>query len=311
MTATQRKTWCRRRTSAWPAALTAFRTAPGRRPICARSPSTWPATTTGGGLVSLRHQLPIDDRAALRRGPGRPARRPARRGRRAAGLPHRQRDCLILRYYDELGVDDIATTLGISRNSVKTHLTRGVRALATRWRPRKRPRGCTPGPVGERVHSALTEATAAVEPAADLFASGRPEHRRRPSAARQRRRGWQFWRAWRCHRSHRGAAIDLDQGDVLMDWWILEAIWFAVMVGLALWLGPFIRRFGKSYAADVFRANPRTGQELHRADGCGLLPGVLRLHPVQRALRTGRQLGLDGQTRRSCGPRRCESAASC
>ena len=28
----------------------------------------------------------------------------------------------------------------------------------------------------------------------------------------------------------------------------------------ALWLGPFIRRFGKSYAADVFRANPRTGK---------------------------------------------------
>ena len=45
-----------------------------------------------------------------------------------------------------------------------------------------------------------------------------------------------------------------------MDWWILELIWFAVMVGLAFFLGPFIRRFGKSYAADVFRANPRTGK---------------------------------------------------
>ena len=45
-----------------------------------------------------------------------------------------------------------------------------------------------------------------------------------------------------------------------MDWWILELIWFAVMVGMALWLGPFIRRFGKAYAADVFRANPRTGK---------------------------------------------------
>ena len=44
-----------------------------------------------------------------------------------------------------------------------------------------------------------------------------------------------------------------------MDWWILELIWFAGMVGLAVWLGPFIKRFGKSYAADVFRANPRTG----------------------------------------------------
>ena len=45
-----------------------------------------------------------------------------------------------------------------------------------------------------------------------------------------------------------------------MDWWILELIWFSLMVGLALWLGPFIRRFGKAYAADVFRANPRTGK---------------------------------------------------
>jgi hypothetical protein len=45
-----------------------------------------------------------------------------------------------------------------------------------------------------------------------------------------------------------------------MDWWILELLWFAGMVGLALWLGPFIRRFGKSYAADVFRSNPRTGK---------------------------------------------------
>ncbi len=56
------------------------------------------------------------------------------------------------------------------------------------------------------------------------------------------------------------ATIDRRQGDFVMDWWILELIWFTVMVGLALFLGPFIRRFGKSYAADVFRANPRTGK---------------------------------------------------
>lgn len=56
------------------------------------------------------------------------------------------------------------------------------------------------------------------------------------------------------------ATIDHQQGAWIMDWWILELLWFAGMVGLALWLGPFIRRFGKSYAADVFRANPRTGK---------------------------------------------------
>lgn len=56
------------------------------------------------------------------------------------------------------------------------------------------------------------------------------------------------------------AVIDIDQGDVLMDWWILELLTTAFLVGLALWLGPFIKRFGKSYAADVFRANPSTGK---------------------------------------------------
>ena len=45
-----------------------------------------------------------------------------------------------------------------------------------------------------------------------------------------------------------------------MDWWILELLSTAVLVGVALWLGPLIKRYGKSYAADVFRANPRTGK---------------------------------------------------
>lgn len=45
-----------------------------------------------------------------------------------------------------------------------------------------------------------------------------------------------------------------------MNWWVLELITAVVLVGIALWLGPFIKRFGRSYAADVFRANPRTGK---------------------------------------------------
>jgi hypothetical protein len=56
------------------------------------------------------------------------------------------------------------------------------------------------------------------------------------------------------------ATTERTKGELLMDWWVLELIWFVGMVCLALWLGPFIRRFGKSYAADVFRANPRTGK---------------------------------------------------
>ena len=45
-----------------------------------------------------------------------------------------------------------------------------------------------------------------------------------------------------------------------MDWWVLELFTNVLLVAVALWLGPLIKRFGKSYAADVFRANPRTGK---------------------------------------------------
>ena len=45
-----------------------------------------------------------------------------------------------------------------------------------------------------------------------------------------------------------------------MDWWILELITVVVLVAALLALGPLIKRYGRSYAADVFRANPRTGK---------------------------------------------------
>jgi hypothetical protein len=47
---------------------------------------------------------------------------------------------------------------------------------------------------------------------------------------------------------------------VNVDWWILELIVTVVLVVVVLVLGPLIKRFGRSYAADVFRANPRTGK---------------------------------------------------
>jgi RNA polymerase sigma factor (sigma-70 family) len=45
------------------------------------------------------------------------------------GLPARQRDCITLRYFEELSIERIATTLGLSVNSVKTHLRRAMAAL--------------------------------------------------------------------------------------------------------------------------------------------------------------------------------------
>ena len=50
------------------------------------------------------------------------------------------------------------------------------------------------------------------------------------------------------------------QKGVAVEWWILELITVAAMVMVVAVLGPLIKRFGKPYAADVFRANPRTGK---------------------------------------------------
>jgi RNA polymerase sigma factor (sigma-70 family) len=44
-------------------------------------------------------------------------------------LPVRQRDCIALRYFEEMPLDEIATTLGVSVNSVKTHLRRAMARL--------------------------------------------------------------------------------------------------------------------------------------------------------------------------------------
>jgi RNA polymerase sigma-70 factor (sigma-E family) len=45
-------------------------------------------------------------------------------------LPRRQREVLVLRYYEEASEAEIAETLGISAGSVKTHASRGLHAVA-------------------------------------------------------------------------------------------------------------------------------------------------------------------------------------
>lgn len=44
-------------------------------------------------------------------------------------LPMRQRQCVALRFYDDMTVDQIAELLDISAGSVKTHLHRGLQKL--------------------------------------------------------------------------------------------------------------------------------------------------------------------------------------
>lgn len=115
--------------------------------------------------------------------------------------------------------------------------------------------------VEERLVRALRESAQHAGPNPDLFL------RVRQSVEEDRRRRAQHRRALAVAGCLLGALVsivvgvaDVDQGVVIMDWWILELLTTAVLIGIATWLGPFIRRFGRSYAADVFRANPRTGK---------------------------------------------------
>jgi RNA polymerase sigma-70 factor (sigma-E family) len=84
------------------------------------------------GLVSLRHHLPEDERRASTEDEIELEEDKQQVIDALRELPHRQRTALVLRYYEELGIDDIAGAMGISRNSVKTHLTRGLSALEAR-----------------------------------------------------------------------------------------------------------------------------------------------------------------------------------
>jgi RNA polymerase sigma factor (sigma-70 family) len=45
-------------------------------------------------------------------------------------LPRRQREVLVLRYYADLSVAEIAETLGISPSNVRACMSRGLAALA-------------------------------------------------------------------------------------------------------------------------------------------------------------------------------------
>lgn len=83
------------------------------------------------GLVSLRQQLPMGEQAAPPDEDVLVLQDEQRRVLDALReLPVQQRNCVVLRHYEELGIADIAEGLGISQNSVKTHLRRGMAALA-------------------------------------------------------------------------------------------------------------------------------------------------------------------------------------
>ena len=45
-----------------------------------------------------------------------------------------------------------------------------------------------------------------------------------------------------------------------MSWWVIELATVLVLLAVVAVLGPLIKRFGRAYAGDIFRANPRTGK---------------------------------------------------
>jgi RNA polymerase sigma factor (sigma-70 family) len=84
------------------------------------------------GLLSLRHRMPandldpagVDEAIATND-------QNHRLVEAVRALPRRQRDCVALRYLMELPVAQIAITLQVSENTVKTHLKRGLTRLRT------------------------------------------------------------------------------------------------------------------------------------------------------------------------------------
>ncbi len=113
----------------------------------------------------------------------------------------------------------------------------------------------------ERLADALAASTREVEESPDLF-----DRVTDSVVADTERRAWR--RRWLLRVIAvvtalvvAGAALSWQgNGRFAMDWWVLEILVTIVLVILVLTLGPFIKRFGRSYAADVFRSNPGTGK---------------------------------------------------
>ena len=115
--------------------------------------------------------------------------------------------------------------------------------------------------VEDRVAAAFDSFRHGVQPNADLFARVQ-----RSVVDHRERVAWRWRVARRCAAFTVALAAlavgfgDFNNGRFTMAWWLIELLTNIVLVAIAGVLGPFIKRFGRAYAADVFRANPRTGK---------------------------------------------------
>jgi hypothetical protein len=113
----------------------------------------------------------------------------------------------------------------------------------------------------ERLHEALVSEGTRTEPSPDLFArvvASIDDDRAR------RRRLAQVGALWLTGTTVAVVGVvaltPRDGKGLHMPWWILEVGTNLALLAIALWLGPFIKRFGRAYAADVFHDNPLTGK---------------------------------------------------
>ena len=112
-----------------------------------------------------------------------------------------------------------------------------------------------------RLYDALSDAGAHTEPSPDLFervVGSIAADRERRRHVRRVQLGWVLGLATALLTTL--TLTPKDEEGLHMPWWILEIGLNVALVALAIWLGPFIKRFGRAYAADVFHDNPMTGK---------------------------------------------------
>ena len=112
-----------------------------------------------------------------------------------------------------------------------------------------------------RLSEALRAGADQIDPAPDLFE--RVKGSIEDDVRRRTRRLWMSAAAasWVGALSALGWGLSSTRdGRTIMPWWAMELLTTLILIGMAIWLGPFIKRFGRAYAADVFRANPATGK---------------------------------------------------
>ena len=100
-------------------------------------PAAWVRRVCANRSVSMLRRRTVEARALLRVGARREEPEPiaeesGRFWTEVRRLPRRQAQVVALHYIYDLGVADIATTLGCAEGTVKVHLSRGRSALASR-----------------------------------------------------------------------------------------------------------------------------------------------------------------------------------